>query len=93
MTEREISQNLLMAYINIEAAKKSILVLWEFRDKIHNKDFIETIKQVKPKLNYFTKQIESTLLADPRFKTEHWEQIEEKCYECLEMVDEEIKKL
>ncbi len=41
ITEKEIAQNLLMAYINIEAAKKSMLVLWEFRDKIHNKDFIE----------------------------------------------------
>lgn len=93
MSNNEIAQNLLMAYINIEAAKKSMIVLWEFRDKIDNKEFIEVIKQVKPKLNYFTKQIESTLLADQRFKTEHWEQIEEKCYECLEMVDEEIKKL
>lgn len=93
MTEKEISQNLLMAYMNMKSANECLKVLWEFRNKIDNKEFIETIKQVKPKLNYFIKQIDNTLLSSPQFKSEHWEQIEEECFKCLDALDEEIKKL
>ena len=65
----------------------------EFRSKINNKQFIDLVKEVKPKLSYFTKVIDETLLADPRFKEKHWLEIEEKCFESLELIDQYIKQL
>tara|TARA_R110000868_G_scaffold185711_3_gene427736 strand:+ start:549 stop:830 length:282 start_codon:yes stop_codon:yes gene_type:complete len=93
MTERELSQNLLLAYIQIKSANESLKMIMEFRSKINNKQFIDLVKEVKPKLSYFTKVIDETLLADPRFKEKHWLEIEEKCFESLELIDQYIKQL
>lgn len=93
MTERELSQNLLLAYIQIKSANESLKMIMEFKSKINNKQFIDLVKEVKPKLSYFTKVIDQTLLADPRFKTEHWNEVEEECYKSLELIDQHIKTL
>lgn len=93
MTERELSQNLLLAYIQIKSANESLKMIMEFKSKIKNKEFIDLVKEVKPKLSYFTKVIDQTLLADPTFKLKHWNEIEEKCYESLELIDQYIKEV
>jgi ABC-type sulfate transport system substrate-binding protein len=93
MTQRELSQNLLLAYIQIKAANESLKVIMEFKNKVDNKEFIELVKQVKPKLSYFVKVIDNTLLASPEFKTKHWEEIEEECFKSLDVIDQHIKTL
>ena len=93
MTNRELSQNLLLAYIQIKAANESLKVIMEFKNKVDNKEFINLVKEVKPKLSYFVKVIDNTLLASPEFKGKHWDQIEEKCFESLELIDEFIKEV
>ncbi len=93
MTNRELSQNLLLAYIEIKAAQQALATIMEFKSKIKNKEFIDLVKEVKPKLSYFVKVIDNTLLASPEFKGKHWDQIEEKCFESLELIDEFIKEV
>lgn len=93
MTPRELSQNLLLAYIQIKAANESLKVIMEFKNKVDNKEFIELVKQVKPKLSYFVKVIDNTLLASPEFKDKHFREIEEKAFESLDLIDEYIKEL
>jgi hypothetical protein len=93
MTDRELSQNLLLAYIQIKSANESLKMIMQFKSKIKNKEFIELVKEVKPKLSYFTKVIDETLLASDDFKDKHWIEIEEKCYESLELIDQYIKEL
>jgi hypothetical protein len=51
------------------------------------------IKEAKPKINYFIKQIDQTLLSDPRFKNKDWEQLQESMFKVLDGLDEELKKL
>jgi hypothetical protein len=82
-----------MAHMCIKSANECLKTIYEFRDKIDNKEFIEVIKQVKPKLNYFNGVIDKTLLASPNFKSKHWEQIEESCFETLDNLNNEIKQL
>ncbi len=93
MTNRELSQNLLLAYIQIKAANESLKVIMEFKNKVDNKEFINLVKEVKPKLSYFVKVIDNTLLASPGFKTKHWEEIEEECFKSLDVIDQHIKTL
>jgi len=93
MNERDLSHNLLMAHMCIKSANECLKTIYEFRDKIDNKEFIEVIKQVKPKLSYFNEVIDRALLASPAFKGKHWEQIEESCFETLDNLNNEIKQL
>lgn len=93
ISEREISQNLLLAYLNLKQANECLKVLWAFRKDITNKKFVTDIQQTQTKISYFVRQIDNTLLSDPKFNKEHWNQIEDACYKCLEDLDEEIKKL
>jgi len=93
MTEREISQNLLMAYMNLKQANECLKVLWAFRKDITNKKFVTDIQQTQIKISYFIRQIDNTLLSDPNFNKTHWNQIEDACYKCLEDLDEVIKTL
>jgi hypothetical protein len=93
MNERDLSHNLLMAHMCIKSANECLKTIYEFRDKIDNKEFIEVIKQVKPKLSYFNGVIDKTLLASPNFKGKHWDEIEESCYITLENLNNEIKQL
>jgi hypothetical protein len=93
MNERDLSHNLLMAHMCIKSANECLKTIYEFRDKIDNKEFIEVIKQVKPKLSYFNGVIDKTLLASPNFKGKHWDEVEEKSFEILDLINEEIRKL
>lgn len=93
MTEREISQNLLMCYMNLKQANECLKVLWAFRKDITNKKFVTDIQQTQTKISYFIRQIDNTLLASPDFNKTHWNQIENACYKCLEDLDEVIKTL
>ncbi len=93
MTEREISQNLLMAYMNLKQANECLKALWSFKKDITNKKFVTDINQTQVKISYFIRQIDNTLLSSPNFNKEHWEQVEDECYKCLDALDEEIKKL
>ena len=91
--ERTIVQNLLMAYMCSKAASEAMQTVWECRNVIDNKHIIEVIREAKPKINYFIKQIDQTLLSDPRFKSKDWEQLQESMFKVLEGLDEELKKL
>lgn len=93
MTNRELSQNLLLAYIEIKAAQQALNTIMEFKSKIKNKEFIGLVKEVKPKLSYFVKVIDNALLASPEFKDKHFREVEEKCFESLELIDDYIKTL
>jgi predicted oxidoreductase (fatty acid repression mutant protein) len=93
MNERDLSHNLLMAHMCIKSANECLKTIYEFRDKIDNKEFIEVIKQVKPKLSFFNNAVDRALLASPEFKSKHWEELEEECYQILEKLNEEIKQL
>jgi hypothetical protein len=93
MTERILSQNLLLAYIQIKSANESLKMIMEFKSKIKNKEFIDLVKEVKPKLSYFTKVIDHTLIADPSFNEKHFRELEEKCFESLEIIDEFVKEV
>ena len=93
MDNKTLSQNLLMAYVCAKAANECLAMVYEFRGKVDNKEFIDAIKQVKPKINYFTKMIDRTLLAAPEFKTQHWDEIQERAMVILDNLDQEIKTL
>jgi predicted metal-dependent RNase len=70
-----------------------------YGDRLHRslketeKEFIEVIKQVKPKLNYFIKIIDNTLLNSNNIKRQHWNEIEEQCFKSLDLIDKHIKTL
>jgi hypothetical protein len=49
--------------------------------------------EVKPKINYFTKMIDRTLLSAPELKTSHWDEIQERAMVILDELDKEIKTL
>jgi len=93
ISERTIIQNLLMAYMCSKAASEAMQTVWSCRDAIDNKHIIGVIKEAKPKINYFIKQIDETLLSDSRFKSKDWEQLQDSMYKVLEGLDEELKKL
>ena len=93
MDDKTLSQNLLMAYVCAKASNECLQMIYEFRGKINNKEFIDVIKQVKPKINYFTKMIDETLLSAPEFKTKNWEYIQERTMVILDELDKEIKTL
>jgi hypothetical protein len=93
ISERTIIQNLLMAYMCSKAASEAMQTVWSCRDAIDNKHIIGVIKEAKPKINYFIKQIDETLLSDARFKSKDWEQLQDSMYKVLEGLDEELKKL
>jgi hypothetical protein len=93
ISERTIIQNLLMAYMCSKAASEAMQTVWSCRDAIDNKHIIGVIKEAKPKINYFIKQIDETLLSDVRFKSKDWEQLQDSMYKVLEGLDEELKKL
>lgn len=82
-----------MAYMCLKAANESLKTIYEFRDRIDNKEIIEVIKQTKPKISYFVKQIDDTLINSPKFRTKDFEQMEENCMVILELLDKEIKSL
>jgi hypothetical protein len=91
--ERTIIQNLLMAYMCSKAASEAMQTVWECRNVIDNKHIIGVIKEAKPKINYFIKQIDETLLSDPRFKSKDWELLQESMWGVLDGLDEQLKKL
>jgi hypothetical protein len=93
MNSKTLAQNLLMAYVCAKAANECLQMVYEFREKVDNKDFIDAIKQVKPKINYFTKMIDRTLLSDTELKTSHWDEIQERAMVILDDLDKEIKTL
>ena len=93
MTDRELSQNLLMAYMTLNAANQALKTIYAFKDRIDNKEFITLVKDTKPKISHFCNTIEKTLLASPQFRTKDWEELEENCWIILDNLDEEIKKL
>jgi hypothetical protein len=93
ISERTIIQNLLMAYMCSKAASEAMQTVWECRNVIDNKHIIEVIREAKPKVNYFIKQIDQTLLSDPRFKNKDWQELQESMFKVLEGLDEELQKL
>jgi hypothetical protein len=93
ISERTIIQNLLMAYMCSKAASEAMQTVWECRNVIDNKHIIEVIREAKPKVNYFIKQIDQTLLSDPRFKNKDWEHLQESMFKVLDGLDEELQKL
>jgi hypothetical protein len=92
MTEKELSQNLLMSHMCIKAANECLKTIYEFRSRVDNKEFIQVIKDTKPKLSYFNKIIDSTLLNSRHFNPKDLEQMNENCMEILDSLDAEIKK-
>jgi hypothetical protein len=92
MTERELSQNLLMAHMCMKAANECLKTIYEFRGRVDNKEFIQVIKDTKPKLSYFNKIIDSTLLNSNTFNPKHLHEMNENCMTILDSLDEEIKK-
>jgi hypothetical protein len=93
ISERTIIQNLLMAYMCSKAASEAMQTVWECRNVIYNKHIIEVIRESKPKINYFIKQIDQTLLSDPRFKNKDWQELQESMFKVLDGLDEELQKL
>ena len=93
MTERDLSHNLLMAYMTIKSANECLKTIYEFKDKVSNDEFIETIGKVIPENNRFIKMIDETLLADIRFSSKDFEQLEENCYKVLDELEKEIRTL
>jgi predicted RNA-binding protein with EMAP domain len=92
MTDKELSQNLLMAHMCIKAANECLKTIYEFKGRVNNKEFIQVIKEVKPKLSYFNKIIDSTLLNSAYINPKHLEEMNENCMVILDSLDEEIKK-
>ena len=92
MTEKELSQNLLMAHMCMKAANECLKTIYEFRSRIGDKELIQIIKDTKPKLSYFNKTIETTLLNSNNFNSKHLEEMTENCMVILDSLDEEIKK-
>lgn len=93
MTDKDLSHNLLMAHVCIRAANECLKAVYEFRGKIDNKEIIEVIKQVKPKLSFYNQVIDKTFLEATEFKTKHFKEIEEKSFEALDSIHEHIKKV
>lgn len=93
MTDRELSHNLLSAYVNLKAANENLKTIWEFRGRISNEDFIKIVRETKPKISHFVNTIDRTLIASPSFRTKDFAQIEEDCMVILEQLDQEIRKL
>jgi hypothetical protein len=93
ISERTIIQNLLMAYMCSKAASEAMQTVWNCRSVIDNKEIINVIKEAKPKINYFVKHIDETLLNDPKFKSKDWENLQESMFKVLEGLDEELNKL
>ena len=91
MTERELSHNLLSAYMLLKAANENLKTIYEFRGRIDNKEFIEIVKNTKPKISHFVNTIDHTLIASPRFRTKDFALMEENCMVLLESLDQEIK--
>ncbi len=93
MTEREIAYNTIQAYIHLKAGLENLKALSEVKDKIHNKEFVDMLKQVKPKVSYYVKQIDETLLNSISFKEQHRKELEEAYYQLLEVTDKYIDKI
>jgi hypothetical protein len=93
MTESELSQNLLSTYIYLSAAKEHLFLLKQFEKRIKNDQFKDITKQLAPKVNYFIRTIESTLLDAATFKPSHLEQIENLKFEIMESLDRELKTI
>lgn len=93
MTDKEFGQNLLLAYIEIKGAQQALSTIMEFKHKFKGSELLEIVKEVKPKLSYFVKKIDETLLSDPNFSKKDWLEAEEKAFESLELIDEFIKKM
>jgi hypothetical protein len=91
MTQKEFGENLMASYILLNGAKKHIDMIWEFRKKIDNPQLLETIKQVKPKINFFIKEIETTF-SEEISSEKILADTEEKCYEVLEQLEKIIRE-
>jgi inorganic triphosphatase YgiF len=89
MTEVTAAQNLLSAYVLLNAARQNLNMVWEFKKDIKNQQFIDAVKQLKPTANYFCKIIEQTLI--PAIPTAQMQAIEEQAFKVLEELDEVIK--
>lgn len=93
MTERDLSHNLLSAYMNLKAANENLKAIWDYRSRISNKEFIDIVRETKPKISHFVNTIDRTLISSPSFRTKDFAQLEEDCMVILEQLDQEIKKL
>jgi hypothetical protein len=93
MDEKTFAQNLLMCYMNLKQANECLKALWSFKKDISSKKLVTDINQTQVKISYFIRQIDNTLLSSPNFDMEHWKEIENECFKCLDALDEEIKKL
>jgi hypothetical protein len=91
MKPETAAQNLLSAYILINAARQNLNMVWEFKKDIHNQQFIDAVKQLKPTANYFCKILEQTLI--PAIPKAQMDEIEEQAFAVLEGLDEAIKQV
>jgi hypothetical protein len=91
MKEITAAQNLLSAYILINAARQNLEFLYEFRREYTSKDFIHSLKQVKGSADYFCGNIEKTLIS--KIDKEQFDIIQEQAFQILEQLDEAIKEV
>jgi hypothetical protein len=91
MKEVTAAQNLLSAYVLLNAARQNLNMVWEFKKDIKNQQFIDAVKQLKPTANYFCKIIEQTLI--PSIPEKQMKEIEEQAFKVLEELDEVIKNV
>ena len=89
MKHETAAQNLLSAYVLLNAARLNLNMVWDFKKDIKNEQFIDAVRQLKPTANYFCKIIEQTLI--PSIPTEQMFEIEEQAFKILEQLDEVIK--
>ena len=90
MTPEEYSQNLIQAHIYCKAAIEHLLVLDGFKTRLpyETKDIIS---YTLPRLQNFTKKIDTILLESEKFTKENHQQMEEAMFTIMESLDNIIK--
>jgi hypothetical protein len=91
MTDKELGQNLLSAYMLLRGCGEHLQVIKGFASKVKDKNILDAVNQLNPKINYFNKMIENTLMDSDLFKKDDFIQIEERMFKLLEDLDSEIK--
>jgi hypothetical protein len=91
MTDKELAENLLSAYLLLKGCGEHLQVIKGFSSRIEDKSIIDAVNQLNPKINYFNKMIENTLFKSVQFDKENYIEIEERMFQLLEDLNNEIK--
>jgi hypothetical protein len=88
MKPETAAQNLLSAYILLKGASENLEFLYQFRRDYKSKEFIQAVKEVREKTNFFCGKIEKTLIS--KIPKEQFDIIQEQSFEILEQLDKLI---